>query len=463
MEVKVFSKELIKPSKPTPPHLRIFKLSLLDQLIPSPYAPIVFFYSNNDTETTTHRKLSVLKTSLSNTLTSFYPLAGTLRDDLSIECNDTGANFIETRVNCCLDDFLTKPDLLLVEKLLPCEPMLKESDFVTNIQVNVFECSGIAVGLCISHKIIDGAALSGFLKSWTTAAVGGKVAKPSFVANSLFPTDNIWLQDCSMEMWRSLFKIGKSKTRRFIFDSSAISALKAKVSDSITSPTTIETISAFIWKSAISAFKAKNNQNRPSLLTHLVNLRTRMDPPLSSKPSTGNLLWLASAYQNQSDQNTMCNLLSKVRAAISVFDSDFVSKLTGNEGTSIMSESLKRTGDLGSGNVDYLGFSSWCKLGYYEIDFGWGKPIWVSSVGLSGLLVLNLVILVETRAGDGIEAWISLDEQEMNFLVSDHEFVKLALVDPSPIHVGCEVKRLDKVHKLSYYTRTCSDSVLSCS
>ncbi|PWA86866.1 HXXXD-type acyl-transferase family protein [Artemisia annua] len=35
-----------------------------------------------------HERLNLLKDSLSKTLTSFYPLAGTIKDDLSIDCND---------------------------------------------------------------------------------------------------------------------------------------------------------------------------------------------------------------------------------------------------------------------------------------------------------------------------------------------------------------------------------------
>ena len=316
MEVQIVSIENIKPSSPTPQNLKIFKLSLLDQLIPAPYAPMVLFYSKNDLMITnnvdrqTHKRLAVLKKSLSDTLTRFYPLAGKIKDDLSIECNDEGAYYVETRVNCCLDEFLNQPDIvLLVNKFLPCEPILKESNvgtYVTNIQVNVFECGGIAIGLCISHKILDGAAQSTFLKAWTTTARGGGVINPNFIANSLFPTKDMWLRDSMMVFWGSLFKMGKCVTRRFVFDASAIEALKAHI---VKSPTRIETISAFIWKSAMAAFRTKHGSERPSLMTHLVNLRTRMATATfsSTEHSTGNLLWLAAAYnepQNYKETET---------------------------------------------------------------------------------------------------------------------------------------------------------------
>jgi hypothetical protein len=47
MEVQIISKQNVRPSSPTPPHLRNFKLSLLDQLVTVPYAPILLFYPMN--------------------------------------------------------------------------------------------------------------------------------------------------------------------------------------------------------------------------------------------------------------------------------------------------------------------------------------------------------------------------------------------------------------------------------
>lgn len=174
MEVEIVFKGSVKPYSPTPSHLRTHKLSLLDQLIPSPYAPIILFYLGSDVDVPTN--MESMKKSLSESLTRFYPLAGRIRDDLSADCNDEGARYVEAQVHASLGEFLTKPDLMLLHRFLPCELVSKESDMagahVSNIQVNVFDCGGIAVGVCISHKVLDGAALSTFLRVWTSAARG---------------------------------------------------------------------------------------------------------------------------------------------------------------------------------------------------------------------------------------------------------------------------------------------------
>ena len=443
MEVEIVSRENIKPSCPTPSHLRIFKLSLLDQLIPSPYAPIILFYPANDNVSAHYdqndipKRLDSLKKSLSDTLTRFYfyPLAGKIKDDLSIDCNDEGAYYVEARVDSSLRQFLTQPDLLLVNKLLPCELGFTGLDLsgthVANIQVNVFNCGGIAIGLCISHKILDGVALSTFLKLWAATAqcCEEEPIRPNFEASSLFPADDLWLRDASMAMFGSLFTKGKSVTKRFVFDSSAISTLRAQsTSPRVKNTTRVEAVSGFLWQCFMAASKEKNGVLRPSLLTHLVNLRRRTTPFLPEN-SIGNLLWIAAAKAEGKG-----DVVSLVRDSMSKLDGEFVKNMRGDKGKGLMLKCLKEIGEVGSKEgVDYIGFSSWCRLGFYEVDFGWGKPIWVSSIGSSGSVLMNLVILVDTRLGDGIEAWVTLDQHEMAIMESNTELLKLAQVDPSPL------------------------------
>ncbi|XVE62596.1 hypothetical protein DITRI_Ditri06bG0131000 [Diplodiscus trichospermus] len=56
-----------------------------------------------------------------------------------------------------------------------------------------------------------------------------------------------------------------------------------------------------------------------------------------------------------------------------------------------------------------IGNCSWCRFPFYEIDFGWGKPILYQS----GLKIYRLGYFLDTSDGDGIEAWITLSKAEM--------------------------------------------------
>ncbi|KAI3424005.1 uncharacterized protein J3R85_010654 [Psidium guajava] len=444
MEVTITSREHIKPSTPTPHHLRTYKLCLLDQLIPAPFAPIVLFFSPDDRpeRPAVPAKLELLKNSLSTTLTRFYPLAGNLKDDLTVDYDDEGASYVEARVNRSLSEFLAHPDLLLLCKLLPVDLTPKETysgSRITNIQANVFECGGIAIGVCIAHKILDGAALSTFLKGWSATARSDKVVIPDFAAASLFPTEDLWLRDTSMVTWGSLFKKGKSITGRFLFDASAIATLKsrAKGSDS-KRPTSVESVSAFLWQRCMSAAtERRNGTRRPSILSHVVNLRKRIEPP-ASDCSLGNILWISSAKCASNTDRSLPVLAHEVKNSISRIDGHFVEQLRGTDRNGRITDSLKEmSGAVASEDgADHFGVSSWCKLGFNEVDFGWGRPVWVSSYGTSGSVFMNLVILADTREGDGIEAWVTLDESEMAVLEGDEELRTLASVDPSPLTNG---------------------------
>ncbi|XP_075507558.1 pelargonidin 3-O-(6-caffeoylglucoside) 5-O-(6-O-malonylglucoside) 4'''-malonyltransferase-like [Primulina tabacum] len=67
-------------------------------------------------------------------------------------------------------------------------------------------------------------------------------------------------------------------------------------------------------------------------------------------------------------------------------------------------------------------FTDWSKFGEYELDFGWGKPIWVS---LSNVYVQDMVILMNTKENDGIEAWVYLHESDMAYFEQDEDVIKL--------------------------------------
>ncbi|PKI31490.1 hypothetical protein CRG98_048118, partial [Punica granatum] len=356
MEVKIISQELIKPSSPTPQHLRTFKLSLLDQLI------------------------------------QFYPLAGKIQDCLSIDCNDGGARFVEASVNMSLTQFLTDPDLILLNKLIPCDEFavveFPELTHAANIQVNVFQCGGIALAICNTHKLHDGGALGVFLKEWTAAAWGGGTsasrpvaAQDLKVAAELFPANDLWLNDLSKIIFSSMSKTGNSVTKRFMFNGPAIEALRARgKGPSAKNPTRVEAVTGFLWMCALAAFKRKNNGIiRPSIFTHVVNIRKRMNPPLSGP--IGNVLWMAAArYRSTRSHHTGEDVLPSVvgalRGAISKVDGDFVLGLRRDK--SLICSSLEKVIGVGlsEDKVDTFLCSSWCRFGFYDTDFGWGKPIW---------------------------------------------------------------------------------------
>ncbi|KAI3518049.1 hypothetical protein L1887_06400 [Cichorium endivia] len=442
MEIEIISRENITPSSPTPSNLKTYDLSLLDQLFHIPYAPTILYYPNKNGDNFQALERSVaLKQSLSETLTQFYPLAGTIKSDLSIDCNDVGANYVVALVHCRLDEFLEHPNHRLINRFLPIEPSFAESsagNHVTNVQVNVFECGGIAIGLCVSHKIVDGTALCTFLKGWTNMARGvQEVVYPNLTAPSLFPTkSSTWLKDAMMASSPTLLKEGSCSTKRFVFGSDAIARLQARAAgNGGKSPTRVEVVSGFIWKCAMAASKEANGVQKPSRLTHFVNLRPKLADTLSND-FLCNMFWISYAeWLASDDETTLQALVNKVHEGIKKIDVDFVDKAQGDRGYVAMQKYLKEMGEVGSvGSIENYSFTSWCKMGFYEVDFGFGKPSWVTGpVGDGAPLFINLVTLMDTKCGKGIEAWVNLDETEMEILQKNQDLLAYASVDPSPL------------------------------
>ncbi|KAK4279665.1 hypothetical protein QN277_011406 [Acacia crassicarpa] len=76
-----------------------------------------------------------------------------------------------------------------------------------------------------------------------------------------------------------------------------------------------------------------------------------------------------------------------------------------------------------------LVFTSWCNLGFNELDFGWGKPLWVSFGGATQETDPNTVVLIDTS--QGIEAWIPMPEEYLAVLEKDKDFLTYASINPT--------------------------------
>ncbi|PWA92182.1 Chloramphenicol acetyltransferase-like domain-containing protein [Artemisia annua] len=443
MEIEIISKEFIKPSSPTPPHLKTFKLSVLDQIPNVPYGSLILFYPNLNGNNLSEalEKSVLLKKSLSKTLTQFYPLAGMIQKDYSIECNDFGASYVSALVHLSLENFLVHPDHQMMHRFLPLEPssLDESSEFahVTHVQVSIFKCGGIAIGACVSHKVVDASGVYTFLKGWANMTCGDKeVVYPNLGAPSLFPAKSLWLRDMSMAISQLLLKEGRCVTKRFVFSSDALATLKIEVArKGVQQPSRVEVVSALIWECAMEASKEAYGLEKPSLLTHAVNLRRKVATTLS-EDILGNMVWFAGAVSPPSNEKTLHDLVKMVRESFMKISVEFVRKAQGDEGHVEMQKSLQEIWEIDSKEmgINSYNFTSWCKMSFYEIDFGWGKPIWLAGVVDEGAPVfINIVNLVDTKDGEGIEAWVNLDEEEMRILQANPKLLAYASIDPSPL------------------------------
>ncbi|XP_073020718.1 pelargonidin 3-O-(6-caffeoylglucoside) 5-O-(6-O-malonylglucoside) 4'''-malonyltransferase-like [Primulina eburnea] len=430
MKMEILSRRFIKPCNPTPQNLKSYKISLLDEMSPSMNVAVIMFYYRPG-------NLQLLEESLGRILVKFYPLAGRyMKQNQTVDCNDEGADFVEAQADCGLHDFI-KVDAdcgRLLHDLLPCElgAVDQISDPLLSIQVTKFKCGGLSIGVCVSHRVFDASSLSTFIAAWaadTGTNLAENIINPSFDSVSLWPGRNL----ASMDREPSRKRDPAFVTKRILFNKEAIKSLKDKMNGNGTinhAVSRVRVVCAFLAMVLTRIDRAKEDEmgSRDYIIAQAVNLRGRTIPSIP-KYSCGNLV--AQAFLQclgaSDDTRSMkfedyVNLLGEAtQKTVSDCGEIF---LKGDEGgyNVIVDPKVKVVKRIKGGEVHVLWFSDWSKFGFYEVDFGWGKPIWCS---VGSPAADNLVILMENKEGDGIEACVHLHQKFMESFEQQQEIKML--------------------------------------
>ncbi|KAM7251227.1 hypothetical protein ACFE04_023110 [Oxalis oulophora] len=428
LKVEILSRETIKPSSPTPHHLSKFKLSLLDQFTREIYVSLLLFYPAKSD----HDLLNIskgLKSSLSETLTRFYPYAGRFKDGISIDCNDEGAVFVEAQVNKPMSDVLRQPDFFVLKKFLSGDDDSKEAvrGPLLQVQANFFQCGGLVIGLSMSHKLTDASTLGLFINSWADTTSHSDVTKTfsDFSMSSVLPPMDPASVPHPFEV-----REGQFTMKRYVFDESKLALLKEKaVSQGVENPTRVECVSGLIWKCAMGASRSRFGDERESMFTQPVNLRKRTVPPLPEN-SIGNIFTLALA-DIEDTEIELHGFIMNIRRGIQDTSETAANgyKAGGNGFASLACEMAKEMANMGKrADMDFYMSTSWCRFPFYEADFGWGKPTWVCP---SLKPFKNFFILMDSRDGAGVEAWCSLVDEDTALLECNQELLAFAAINPS--------------------------------
>ncbi|KAG7979919.1 hypothetical protein I3843_05G155300 [Carya illinoinensis] len=403
----------MKPSSLTPHHLRDYTLSFIDQISPQIFMPYVLFYprdADSDLNSFADRQ-DRIKKSLSEALALFYPLAGRVKDNSFIECNDEGVHYVEAKVNCTLSKFLEDPNPSEKIKFLPHD-LDDDNELPLAVQVSVLNCGGIVIGLAFAHEVMDGSSFFLFLSSWAAIArSGSNIPTPVYESAIIFPPEN----GPTYNPGRGTGK-EKISIQRFVFDSSAIARLKAEYSSDSSSikypsPTRVEALSAFIFSRLVAATHPEANPNKSYI----------------DEPTTGNMSVGTGTEVSRDNVNCFHGMVSPVRDAIRKVDINYVKSHREGGANFTFQLDMER---LMKREMVTLCFTSLCRFPIYEADFGWGKPV---CTGSARLLFKNLVTFFDTKAGNGIEVWINLEEEDMAKFEVDKEL--LAYVSSAKISI----------------------------
>ncbi|KAK1437714.1 hypothetical protein QVD17_03510 [Tagetes erecta] len=408
--IMITSAETIKPSSPTPPHLKTHNLSVVDHIIPNVNIPFIFFYKNYN-----NGDINLLKKSLSQTLTSYYPFAGRRLSVPQIDCNDQGVEFFEASNDSRLIDFIHKKEVdETIDQLIPNKNKNNNPASLVDIQLNHFTCGGAAVAVTISHKVGDAFTMSKFINHWATVTRTGETGclkNPTFVPSKIseFKIPEV---DLTNEI--------KYATRRFIFPNSKLKELKNKVN--VINATRVDLVSSLIYKCAMGAATTLSGSLQPSKLHQVVNMRNRIIEENRPEIAAGNICTIAVAKMAAAGSSEM-----KLEEVIVKLRKDITEIKEVRDVEEVGEVFLKKLLSLEGDQSRTYYFSSMCWFPFYEADFGWGKPVQVMLK--NGVLGGNMIHLLDTPSGDGIEAIVHLEKEEMDVFQKDAHILAYSTQD----------------------------------
>ncbi|KAK9072879.1 hypothetical protein SSX86_009314 [Deinandra increscens subsp. villosa] len=423
----IVSREIIKPSFPTPSHLKTYNLSVLDQIAINSHQPLVAFYPNLDQ--TCHDKITKtleLKNSLAKTLTQYYPFAGRVKktEPAYVDCNDEGVTFIEATNDISLSDFLQQSehedlDPLFPDDLIWFDPHIRgDTEGVTcplAVQVTRFACGGVAVASTLFHKVGDGRTTFNFMNHWAAVTAKKDINPAQFLHH---PTRSINLPS----IFSARSRMG-CVTRSFLFPNRKLNDLKSKVTamtmesgQPIMDPTRVEALSWLLHSRAMAAATKKSSGTfKGSDMIFPVDIRGILVDKLAPT-SVGNMFLSIECrvtYERELEPHITIGEMRKMKVVFqSIPNLESVMQIFGQMSPETALETLKRIDEC------YI-YTSVCRFPTYDIDFGWGKPVKVTLGGT----IKNATVLMAAPDGDGIEALVCLEKEDMKILQNDPELL----------------------------------------
>ena len=221
-------------------------------------------------------------------------------------------------------------------------------------------------------------------------------------------------------------------TKRIVFDGAKISALRAISHDPSfpRKPSLVEVVTALVWRARMRVSLVKHGRLRTSLAALTMDLQLRIIPPLPPS-SCGNLVSMSTArfvVAESGNGNTEVPVLVLEVPDLKILAGLLIDSMKKSKETVMTREdafpTLLRTRNelyeaVEKGEVDVFMFTSWCNFPAYKIDFGWGKPFWMSRIH-SGF---EAATFLDTEGGDGIEAWLSFNKHEMPLFLQDKDIL----------------------------------------
>ncbi|KAF9605204.1 hypothetical protein IFM89_014317, partial [Coptis chinensis] len=377
LSVKQGEPVLVPPAEET--QRGLYFLNNLDQNIAVIIKTIYCFKSE---EKGNDRAAEVMKEALAKVLVPYYPAAGRLtissEGKLIVDCTGEGSVFVEAEANCTIEEIgdITEPDPITLGKLVFDIPGAKNILEIPPlvVQVTRFKCGGFVVGLGMNHCLFDGIGAMDFVNSWGETARGVSLTLPPKIDRSVLKARNPPKIEYPHHEFAEVEDISNTSElyeeemhyRSFCFDPEKLEQLKMKAMTEgvFDKCSTFEALSAFVWKARTESLKMKPDQQIKLLFA--VDGRSKFDPPLPIG-YFGNGIVLTNSICRAGDivENPLSFTVGLIRKAVKMVTDSYMRSAIDYFEVTRARPSLSAT----------LLITTWSRLSFHVVDFGWGEPI----------------------------------------------------------------------------------------
>ncbi|XP_027077908.1 acyl transferase 4-like [Coffea arabica] len=407
---------LVPPSQPTP-SAEVLDLSVIDRqpvLRCNARTLHVFSHASAATAAAAASPARVIRQAFAKALVPYYPLAGRLKlgstdhTRLQIECSGEGIWMVEAKADRSLAELDYFENVMsipgdAVDRLLPPPPPPADGlDPLVLVQITQFSCNGFVMGLTFCHAICDGLGAAQFVKAVGEMARGAE--KPSITPS----WNRDLIQSPSLEAYLKSIPsilsplpppIPPDQLEHVTLDIplEEINRQKQKFRNQTNGQkcSAFDIVAANFWRHRTRAISDSLKENDELKLVFFANCRYHLSQPLP-RGFYGNCFFpvTVTASCGMLKRASMVHVVKNIQEAKAGLASEFAKWMNGGgqDVDPFLPPPLYTT----------LFLSEWGRLGFKEVDYGWGPPVQVVPIQGSGVIPVGIVGSLPSSQGPGV-------------------------------------------------------------